>query len=279
MDKLIGTSPLLLIYRHHYDILIENVCQQKRIKKYIKKGDDIIVKEWIFVDSGDFFMAPIIEDGTARKIPAECRGERAETKLYEEKEERFITYSGIRVQQKAKIKAAEIWLRENKKNGINPYALYIKKARWGFFASCVADGMFAEEELGRKKASKLGISVFELPDCPAMSSVQRKMVSWRKRKRLVTESANFAVFKDDEGIAVKASYVDDFVLSLLSNFRYDRKTDMWKGKDVESALRLVRMDLIPDTRTYGRGLYFLCETETLKPVTEYSSCFAALFSL
>jgi len=112
-----------------------------------------------------------------------------------------------------------------------------------------------------------------------MSSVQRKMVSWRKKKKLIAESANFAVFRDDEGIAVKASYVDDFVLSLLSNFTYDRKTDMWKGRDAESVLRLVRTDMIPDTRTYGRGLYFLCETEAVKPAAEYSSCFAALFPL
>ena len=271
----------MLICRRSYDILIENICQQKRIKKHSKKGDDKIksVREWIFVDSGDFFMAPIIEDETAQKILAECRGERAETKLYEEKEERFITYSGIKVPQKIKAKTAEIWLRANRKNGINPYALYIKKTGWGFFASCVADGMFAEEELGRKKTSKLGISVFELPDCPAMSSVQRKMMNWRKRKRLAAESANFAVFRDDEGITVKASYVDDFVLSLLSNFTYDRKSDLWKGRDVESALRLVKTDLIPDTKTYGRGLYFLCETEAVKPAAEYSSCFAALFSL
>ena len=51
------------------------------------------------------------------------------------------------------------------------------------------------------------------------------------------------------------------------------------GKDIDSALKLIRLDGLPDTKTYGRGLYYLCETERIKKPADYSSCFAALFSL
>ena len=48
-----------------------------------------------------------------RKDNGECRREAGETKLYEEKEGRFVTYSGIKVPQKMKQKTAEVWLRAN----------------------------------------------------------------------------------------------------------------------------------------------------------------------
>jgi len=37
MDKLIGTSPLLLIYRHHYDILIKTFVNRNGLKNISKK--------------------------------------------------------------------------------------------------------------------------------------------------------------------------------------------------------------------------------------------------
>lgn len=235
------------------------------------------VREWIFVDSSDLFIAPILEDETTGRIIEECRGDRDETKLYEEKEQRFVTYKGIKIPQNAKVKTAEIWLRANKRMGINPYALYVRKTGWKFFASCVADGMFAEEELeGRKKISKGGVAVFEIPDFVTMTAVQKKMIGWRKRKNILAESTNVAVFFDGENIVVKAAFADDSVMSMLKDFRYDRKTDSWTGKDIKSAIRLVRTDGIPDTKTYRKGLYFLCEAG--KTGIDYLPCFVSLFS-
>lgn len=232
------------------------------------------------MDSSDFFMAPLLKDETTERIMAECRGEAGETKLYEEKEGRFVTYSGIKVPQKMKQKTAEVWLRANMRMGIKPYALYVKKTGWGFFASCVSDGMFAEEELeGRKISSSCGISALGIPGYPSMSSVQRSMLGWRKKKKLVADSVNAAIFAEEDYIRVKTAYVDEFIIDMLKNFEYDRKTGTWTGKDIDSALKLIRLDGLPDTKTYGRGLYYLCETERIKKPADYSSCFAALFSL
>lgn len=238
----------------------------------------ISVREWIFVDSSDFFLAPILEDRATAKILKACTGEPGEKKMYEETEERFVIYKGVAVPQKFKEKAAKTWFRLNKKMGINPYALCVKKTGWNLFVSCLADGMFAKEELaGKITASSGGVAVFALPEFPSISFIQRKMLKWRKEKGVLAESENVVILKDKNELKIKTAYVDDFFLSLLKNFHFDRNTGVWTGKDAESAIKLVKLDALPDTKTCGRGLYYLCEMENIKKFVDFSSCFSALF--
>lgn len=238
----------------------------------------ISAREWIFVDSSDFFLAPILEDGTTAKILKACAGEPGEKKMYEETEERFVIYKGVTVPQKVKEKTVKTWFRLNKKTGINPYALCVKKTGWNLFVSCLADGMFAKEELaGKITASSGGVAVFALPEFPSISFIQRKMLKWKKEKEILAESENVVVLKSKNELKVKTAYVDDFVLSTLKNFSFDRNTGVWTGKDAESAIKLVKLDALPDTKTCGRGLYYLCEMENIKRFVDLSSCFAALF--
>ncbi len=223
----------------------------------------INIREWIFVDASDFFLAPIMEDETTTKILKACGGNEQEKKLYEEMEERFVTYKGVVVPQKFKEKTIKTWLRLNKKAGINPYALCIKKTGWELFVSCLADEIFALEELGGKKiASSSGITIFALPEFFSISFIQRNMLKWRKK--IVVESENIVVLKGDKELKIKTAYVDNFILSLLKNFYYDRKTNAWTGKDAEAAVKLIKFDKVPDTKTYGKGLYYLCEIENIK---------------
>ena len=230
----------------------------------------INIREWIFVDSSDFFLAPILEDENTKKILKACGGEEHEKKLYEEMEERFVTYKGIVVPQKLKEKTIKTWLRLNKKAGINPYALCIKKAGWEFFVTCLADEIFATEELGGKKiASPNGITVFALPEFLSISFIQRKMLKWRKE--IAAESENVVVLKGKKELMIKTSYIDNFLLSLLENFCFDRKTNTWIGKEAEAAVKLIKFDRIPDTKTYGKGLYYLCEVENIKRSAFFSS--------
>lgn len=236
----------------------------------------INVREWIFVDSSDFFLAPILEDEITIKILKACGGEWGEKKLYEETEERFVTYKGIVVPQKLKERTVKTWFHLNKKAGINPYALCIKKTGWSFFVTCLADGMFAEEVLGGKRvASSGGIAVFVLPEFPSISYIQRKMLKWKKE--ILAESENIVILKGKGELKIKTAYIDDYILSFLKNFRFDRKTNTWIGKDVEAAVKLVKLDSFPSTKTYGRGLYYLCEIENVKKPVAYSPCFSALF--
>ncbi len=223
----------------------------------------INIREWIFVDASDFFLAPIMEDETTTKILKACGGNEQEKKLYEEMEERFVTYKGITVPQKFKEKTIKTWLCLNKKAGTSPYALCIKKAGWELFVTCLADEIFALEELGGKKiASSSGITIFALPEFFSISFIQRNMLKWRKK--IVVESENIVVLKGDKELKIKTAYVDNFILSLLKNFYYDRKTNAWTGKDAEAAVKLIKFDKVPDTKTYGKGLYYLCEIENIK---------------
>ena len=204
-----------------------------------------------------------MEDETTTKILKACGGNEQEKKLYEEMEERFVTYKGVVVPQKFKEKTIKTWLRLNKKAGINPYALCIKKTGWELFVSCLADEIFALEELGGKKiASSSGITIFALPEFFSISFIQRNMLKWRKK--IVVESENIVVLKGDKELKIKTAYVDNFILSLLKNFYYDRKTNAWTGKDAEAAVKLIKFDKVPDTKTYGKGLYYLCEIENIK---------------
>jgi len=226
-------------------------------------------------------MAPIILGETSKKILADIKGEKGEAKLFEDKEERFVTYKGARIPQNLKIKAFKSWFFSNKKYGINPYALCIKKTGWSFLATCIADSIFAEEELGGKKRyDGAGVFVFELPELMTLSFIQRKIIKWRNEKDIVAESSNVFAFKEDGAIKVRVSYVSDFVLSMLKDFSYDRKTNYWTGSRPEKIKKLAITDNLPDTKTYGKGLYYLCETEEkkiLKP--DLSACFRSLFSL
>lgn len=218
-----------------------------------------------------------MEDETTAEILKACGGEEKEKKLYEESEGRFVTYKGAVVPQKHKERAVKIWFRLNKKAGINPYALCIKKTGWSLFVSCLADGMFAEEELsGKRISSSGGVAVFALPEFPSISFIQRKMLKWKKEKGILVESENVVVLKGEGEIRIKTAYVDDFILSLLANFRFDRKTNTWVGKDIEAAVKLVGLDKIPNTKIYERGLYYLCEIENMKK-SAFSPCFSALF--
>ena len=114
--------------------------------------------------------------------------------------------------------------------GIKPYALYVKKTGWGFFASCISDGMFAEEELeGRKISSSCGISALSIPGYPAMSSVQRSMLGWRRKKKLVADSVNAAIFAEEDFIS------QDCIRRRVHHrhaqeLEYDRKTGTWTGR-------------------------------------------------
>lgn len=136
--------------------------------------------------------------------------------------------------------------------------------------------MFAEEVLGGKRvASSGGIAVFVLPEFPSISYIQRKMLKWKKE--ILAESENIVILKGKGELKIKTAYIDDYILSFLKNFRFDRKTNTWTGKDVEAAIKLVRLDRIPSTKTYGRGLYYLCEIENVKKPVAYSPCFSALF--
>jgi hypothetical protein len=186
-------------------------------------------------------------------------------------------YKGIEIPQKLKEKAVKTWFHLNKKAGINPYALCIKKTGWSLFVSCLADGMFAEEELsGKRIFSSGGVAVFTLPEFPSISFIQRKMLKWKKEKGILAESENVVILKGERELKIKTAYIDDFILSLLVNFRFDRKTNTWVGKDAEAAIKLVRLDKIPSTKIYERGLYYLCEIENMKK-SAFLPCFSALF--
>lgn len=233
----------------------------------------INIREWIFVDATDFFLAPILEDENTIKILQACGGTEQEKKLYEETEERFVTYKGIAVPQKFKEKTIKTWLHLNKKAGTSPYALCIKKAGWELFVTCLADEIFALEELKAKKTSSFnGVRIFALPEFLSISFIQRKMLKWRKE--IAAESENVVVLKGKKELRIKTAYVDNFLLSLLENFYYDRKTNAWIGKDAEAAVKLIKLDRIPDTKTYGKGLYYLCEIENIKRSAFFSPSFS-----
>ena len=71
--------------------------------------------------------------------------------------------------------------------------------------------------------------MFELPELMTLSFIQRKIIKWRNEKDIVAESSNVFAFKEDGAIKVRVSYVSDFVLSMLKDFSYDRKTNYWTG--------------------------------------------------
>lgn len=226
-------------------------------------------------------MAPIISDEMTGKILAETKGKPGQAKIFEDRDEKFVTYKGVRIPQSFKIKASISWFACNRRMGVNPYVLCIKKTGWSFLATCIADALFASEELGGKERFSGRIFVFDLPEPMTMSFIQRKIIRWRNKKDIVAESTNIFAFREGKTINVRVSYINDFMLSKLQNFKYDRKKGYWTGDDEQGIKALAILDNLPDTKTYGRGLYYLCEMEERKvtDVTDLDLCFQSLFSL
>ena len=243
-------------------------------------GVKIKIREWVFRSDPDgVFIAPIIPEGTAKDVLLKISkyGSPAEFPIYEEKDGSFVKLYGVKVGKPFETKASVTWLLTNKEKGIDPIVLGMKKKtamEFYVMGFTCCDVLFAQDIPDSRlkyRNADLGIYLFEISQPTGLATLKRDIIAWREKKYIVNESIHIAVFKNKENLEIKTTGINEFYTNFLvsNGFVYDRKRRVWTGQDEESVRKLVLLDSIPSAKTYGKGLYFLCETEKDRMCPDY----------